>query len=65
MLQLITEKSSNSSVAAMEMVEEVQNQPNDLTPKRIKINDDEDVEDRISPMLDCLILEITYNKRSH
>ncbi|GKC25966.1 F-box protein-like protein [Tanacetum coccineum] len=56
--KLIIEKSSNSSVAAMETLEEeVQNQPNELTPKRIKI-DEEEEEDRISPMLDCLILEI-------
>ncbi|GJY76737.1 F-box/LRR-repeat protein 25-like protein [Tanacetum coccineum] len=58
MLQLIIEKSSNSSVAAMETLEEeVQNQPNELTPKPIKI-DEEKEKDRISPMLDCLILEI-------
>ncbi|GJS37958.1 hypothetical protein Tco_0536340 [Tanacetum coccineum] len=65
---LIIEKSSNSSVAAMETLEEeVQNQPNELTPKRIKI-DEEEEEDRISPMLDCLILEIIsvyLQQRSH
>lgn len=40
----------------MEMVEEVQNQPAEITLKRNEFDYEE--EDRISPMLDCLILEI-------
>ncbi|GJX53780.1 F-box/LRR-repeat protein 25-like protein [Tanacetum coccineum] len=48
--------SSPVGKVAMEMVEEVQNQPDEITPKRNEIGDEE--EDRISPMLDCLILKI-------
>ncbi|KVH89463.1 F-box protein At5g03100-like [Cynara cardunculus var. scolymus] len=52
-------ESNESSVDAMEMVEEGNNQPR-ISPKRMKVEEimEEKEEDRISVLPDCLLLEI-------